>query len=150
MDISLISKAGSAKSHMIYHENLDVFHEGTLENHNYFIPFGKNQNPFESREKSERFELLNGQWDFNYYKSIIDLEDDFCDVPTASKIQVPGNWQLQGFGKDSGDMPQYTNLAYPIPFDPPYVPDDIPVGVYNKTYNYKEILWKETLFLNPV
>ena len=138
MDISLISKAGSAKSHMIYHENLDVFHEGTLENHNYFIPFGKNQNPFESREKSERFELLNGQWDFNYYKSIIDLEDDFCDVPAASKIQVPGNWQLQGFGKDCGDMPQYTNLAYPIPFDPPYVPDDIPVGVYSRGYNYKE------------
>ena len=138
MDISIISKAGSAKSRMIYHENLDVFHEGTLENHNYFIPFGKNQNPFESREKSERFELLNGQWDFNYYKSIIDLEDDFCDVPAASKIQVPGNWQLQGFGKDSDDMPQYTNLAYPIPFDPPYVPDDIPVGVYSRGYNYKE------------
>ena len=138
MDISLISKDGSAKSRMTYHESLDVFHVGTLENHCYFIPFGKTQNPFECREKSERFELLNGEWDFTYYKSIIDLEDDFCNVSATSKIQLPGNWQLQGFGKESGDLPQYTNLAYPIPFDPPYVPDDIPVGVYSKTYEYKE------------
>ena len=138
MDISLISKNGSAKSRMIYHENLEVFHVGTLDNHCYFIPFAKNQNPFEAREKSERFELLNGQWDFTYYKSIIDLEDDFCDKPAASKITVPGNWQLQGFGKENGDLPQYTNISYPIPYDPPYVPDDIPVGVYSRVYNFKK------------
>ena len=138
MDISLISKEGSEKSRMIYHENLDVLHVGTLENHCYFIPFGKSQKPFEPREKSERFELLNGEWDFSYYKSIIDLEDNFCDVKGASKISVPGNWQLQGFGKESGDLPQYTNIAYPIPFDPPYVPDDIPVGVYSRVYDYTD------------
>ena len=138
MDISLISKNGSAKSRMTYHENLDVFHVGTLENHCYFIPFGKQQNPFETREKSERFELLNGKWDFSYYKSIIDLEDDFCDVSASAKITVPGNWQLSGFGKENGDVPQYTNISYPIPYDPPYVPDDIPVGVYGRTYDYKK------------
>ena len=36
MDISLISKYGSSKSRMTYHENLDVFHGGTLETHCYF------------------------------------------------------------------------------------------------------------------
>ncbi len=138
MNISSISKSNTPKSKMVYHEDFNIFHVGTLDNHCYFIPFAKGQNPFEVREKSVCFELLNGEWDFNYYKSIIDLEDDFCNVPAASKISVPGNWQLQGFGKESGDMPQYTNLAYPIPYDPPYVPDDIPVGVYNRTYIYKE------------
>ena len=107
------------------HENPEVLHEGTLENHCYFIPFAKNQNPFESREKSERFELLNGKWDFIYNDK-------------KSKITVPGNWQLLGFGKKNGDVPQYTNIAYPIPYDPPYVPDDNPTGVYSRSYNFKD------------
>ena len=106
------------------HENPEVLHEGTLENHCYFIPFAKNQNPFESREKSERFELLNGKWDFVYNGK-------------KSKICVPGCWQLSGFGKNSGDVPQYTNLAYPIPFDPPFVPDENPTGIYSRIYNYE-------------
>ncbi|MCM1330549.1 MAG: DUF4981 domain-containing protein [Ruminococcus sp.] len=47
------------------------------------------------------------------------------------KIPVPSNWQLHGY-----DKPQYTNVCYPIPFDPPYVPDDNPVGVYSRSYEY--------------
>ena len=59
MNISQIAKKDSAKSFMIYHENPDVFHVNTLENHSYFIPFGKEkgQNPFGARGKSSRFEL---------------------------------------------------------------------------------------------
>ena len=48
----------SPKSYMIYHENPEVFHKGILPPHSYFIPFDKAQNPFESREKSSRFESL--------------------------------------------------------------------------------------------
>ncbi len=55
MNVLQVAKAGSAKSFMVYHENPNVFHVNTLDNHCYFIPFGKKQNPFESREKSERF-----------------------------------------------------------------------------------------------
>ena len=44
---------------------------------------------------------------------------------------MPSNWQLHGY-----DKPQYTNVCYPIPYDPPYVPDDIPVGIYQRSYNY--------------
>ena len=65
------------KSYMIYHENPEVFHTGTLPPHSYFIPFGEGEKPFESREKSSRFESLNGEWGFTHYSSIIDLEDDF-------------------------------------------------------------------------
>ena len=132
MNIEQISAKGSPKSRMIYHEDQHQLHIGTLEKHCYFIPFAKAQNPFECREKSERFELLNGEWRFRYYDSIIDLEDDFVDVPFTETIPVPSNWQLYGY-----DKPQYTNVCYPIPFDPPFVPDDIPVGVYSRSYNYK-------------
>lgn len=135
MDLSKIAAAGSAKSHMIYHESSETLHVNTLDDHAYFIPFeaGKNagQNPFEAREKSNRFELLSGKWDFKFYKSVIDLEDDFTKVEPETTIQVPGNWQLSGY-----DEIQYTNVDYPIPFEPPYVPDENSCGVYTRFYTY--------------
>ena len=131
MDISKIAAPGTPKSKMIYHEDLQQLHVNTIERHCCFIPFGKEQDPFESRERSERFELLNGEWDFRYYESIVDMEDDFISAPFDKRLPVPSNWQLHGY-----DKAQYTNLCYPIPYDPPYVPDDIPVGVYRRSYNY--------------
>ena len=131
MDISLITPDGTPKSRMIFHENPDKLHVGTLEKHCYFIPFSPGQDPFDDREKSDRFMLLNGQWNFRYYDSIIDIEDDFISLPYDKTIPVPSNWQLHGY-----DKPQYTNVCYPIPYDPPFVPDDIPVGVYSRNYDY--------------
>lgn len=131
MDISKIAAPNTPKSKMIYHENPEIPHINTLERHCYFIPFGKEGNPFDDREKSDRFCLLNGEWDFGYYDSIIDLEDNFTELTFDKKIPVPSNWQLHGY-----DKPQYTNVCYPIPYDPPYVPDDIPVGVYKRSYEY--------------
>jgi len=125
----------SPKSYMTYHENPEIFHKGTLPPHSYFIPFAKGENPFESREKSSRFESLNGEWGFSHYSSIIDLEEDFVSVKARSKIQVPSNWQLQGYTSEN-DRIQYTNVVYPIPYNPPFVPDDIPVGVYTRSYFY--------------
>ena len=136
MNIKNLSKPDSPKSFMIYHEDAEALHIGTLVDHCYFIPFAKTQNPFENREKSECFELLNGNWEFNYYSSIIDMEDDFTSIAFANSIEVPSNWQLKGLTGEN-DKIQYTNVNYPIPFTPPFVPDDIPVGVYRKTYNYK-------------
>ena len=131
MDISLIAKKDSQKSFMTFHEDPESLHIGTLADHAYFIPFAKGQDAFSSRETSSVFELLNGEWDFSYYDSIIDLPDDFADIQASGKLTVPSNWQLHGY-----DVPQYTNVAYPIPYDPPYVPDDNPVGIYGRDYNY--------------
>ena len=74
---------------------------------------------------------LNGEWQFTYYQSPYDVEELSGEAGegTHGTIQVPGVWQLQGYG-----TPQYTNVRFPIPFDPPYVPDDTPVGVYNRTF----------------
>ena len=139
MNIKQISQPNSCKGHMIYHESPDVFHVNTLENHCYFIPFAQGQDAFGERNTSKLFKLLNGRWGFNYYSSLIDLPDNFADDKFArsvldggKKIPVPSNWQLYGY-----DKPQYTNVDYPIPYNPPFVPDENPVGVYYKTYDYK-------------
>jgi len=117
---------------MTYHEDPRSLHIGTVADHSYFIPFSKSIDPFLPRESSDRFYLLNGDWEFNYYDSIIDLEDDFTNTEFKHTIPVPSNWQLHGF-----DKAQYTNVVYPIPYDPPLVPDDIPVGVYRRTFDYE-------------
>lgn len=133
MDISLLAKAGSPKSFMTFHEDPEKLHIGTLPDHAYFIPFAKGQDPFGGKERSGRVEMLNGDWDFKFYDSIIYLDDDFINMPYTDKIPVPSNWQLYGY-----DKAQYTNVVYPIPFDPPYVPDNIPVGVYQRKYYHTD------------
>mgnify|MGYP003297807722 CR=1 FL=1 len=59
------------------------------------------------------------------------MEDNFIKIPAKNKIWVPSNWQLLGY-----DKAQYTNVAYPIPYNPPFVPDENPCGVYSKFYDY--------------
>ena len=83
------------------------------------------------RAASPYYWSLNGQWDFTYYQSPYDVEElsGQAGEGVRGKIQVPGVWQLQGYG-----APQYTNVRFPIPFDPPFVPDDTPVGVYDRTF----------------
>ena len=74
----------------------------------------------EHREDSDRFQLLNGVWKFQYYKSVYDLKEAFYRTSFNTKdfddITVPGVWQIAGY-----DSPQYTNIRYPFPFDPPYL-----------------------------
>ncbi len=131
MDITKIAEHGTPKSHMRYHEDPSSLHIGTLPPHCYFIPFADGQDVFADREASARFEVLNGEWGFRYFDSVIDLEDDFTAIPAQKTIPVPANWQLHGY-----DRPQYTNVCYPITYDPPYVPDEDPVGVYSREYTY--------------
>ena len=121
-----------------HYENLRILHENTLPNRCYYIPASKPmQNLVEHREESDRFQLLNGDWKFRYYDSIYDLQDKFYevsyDVNEFDTIPVPGMWQNYGYDKH-----QYTNQRYPIPFDPPYVPQDNPCGAYTHEFDYKK------------
>lgn len=119
-----------------YYENPQILHENTMPARAYYIPSSKRMdNLVRERETSDRFILLSGNWKFRYYKSIFDLKDDFYedgfDVNAFDEIKVPGAFQMQGY-----DYQQYTNLKYPITFDPPYVPQDNPCGVYVCDFDY--------------
>lgn len=94
MDILKLAAENSPRSKMIYHEDTQALHIGTLDKHCYFVPFAKGQDPFEDRENSQRMELLNGNWGFRYYDSIIDLGDDFIHEKFENTIPVPSNWQF--------------------------------------------------------
>ena len=111
MDMSLLAKAGSPRSRMVFHENPEELHTGTLPDHAYFIPFGKGQDPFGDRFGSERVELLNGQWDFKYYDSLLSLDDDFINMPFEDKIPVLGDLPFIGFlFRSTGEYSEKRNL----------------------------------------
>ena len=131
-----------------YYENLSVLHENTMPARSYYIPASKRMdNLVEHREESDRMQLLNGTWKFQYFNSIYDIQDSFFeknyDTENFDEIQVPSVWQMAGY-----DTHQYTNIRYPFPFDPPYVPQDIPCGVYVHTFEYSRDEKAPKSFLN--
>ncbi|CAN8101529.1 unnamed protein product [Discula destructiva] len=97
--------------------NEAVFRRNCLPARSYFIP--------------ETSLLLNGSWDFHYASTPLEApEPEAVKGTTWAKQTVPGHWQLQGYGK-----PWYTNVQYPIPVCPPYVPTENPTGTYKRTFH---------------
>lgn len=100
---------------------------------------------FPSKEKAllnnnrytHAFKILNGVWKFMFldapeYSPEGFFNSDF-DVTKMDDITVPGNWQLQGYGKM-----HYSDLWYNFPINPPYVPTENPTGIYKRTFFVEE------------
>ncbi|MGO1977588.1 glycoside hydrolase family 2 TIM barrel-domain containing protein [Brachybacterium tyrofermentans] len=93
------------------------------------LPAGRNRLRGRAHLHSDARELsLDGTWDFRY-----GTRADGSDLGESAEIEVPGLWQLQGYG-----APQYTNVIYPIPRDVPHVPDENPTGHYSRTVTVPE------------
>lgn len=95
----------------------------------------------DDRLTSDFFKLLNGDWKFSYYKHPFHVPDDYFEIHYDDgqwdTIPVPSCWQMHGY-----DKAVYTNVAYPIPVDPPYVPSENPVGCYRMTFTVDQA-WNE-------
>ena len=131
-----------------FYEDLNVMHDKTMPARTYYIPASVRMNDLvEHRERSDRFQLLNGEWKFQYYNSIYDVTESFYekgyDVSGFDQVTVPGVWQMDGY-----DTHQYTNIRYPFPFDPPYVPQNIPCGAYVHNFEYHREKKASKAFLN--
>ena len=119
-----------------HYENLDILHENTLPLRAYYIPASKEFGTLvEDRTRSDRMQCLSGIWKFRYYSSVhaltIPFYDPKFDASQFGEIPVPSVWQMHGY-----DCQQYTNIRYPFPFDPPYVPYDNPCGAYIRDFIY--------------
>ena len=112
------------------YENPQFLSENREKEHAYFIPYQSEEAAKSGKkEKSEYYRLLNGDWNFRYFERCIDVPEEVFEKSYSlggwDKIPVPCNWQFVGY-----DVPQYLNISYPFPVDPPYVPVDNPAGVY--------------------
>jgi len=121
-----------------YHKDLETLHLNTLAPHAYFIPHKTEQSAKgDLREYSPYFKTLLGEWDFKFYPSV-DLVPDVREgnVEFTEKLPVPMNWQnMLGRGYD---VPNYTNVEYPYPVEPPFVPNMNPAGLYSRDFTLSE------------
>ena len=126
------------------HENPAVLHVGTCPPRSYYLP----KAPGDEAESS-RVCSLNGTWSFRYFDSFLDvfpdgMEADICfDEDDMDEIEVPSCWQNAGY-----DRHMYTNIRYPIPFDPPFVPDENPCGLYLRRFEVSAEDKKLRTYLN--
>ena len=130
-----------------YHRSLETLHIGCESPHTYFIPFDRADacdNVY--RETSTRFLSLCGEWSFGYFGSAQELPPVLSDVVLPDRIAVPGNWQMQTIGKY--DVPQYTNFNYPFPCNPPHLPNEIPCGLYQRSFHIPTCFAGKKIFLH--
>ena len=100
------------------------------------------------REASPYYRSLNGPWKFHLVQKPGDRPTDFYkpdfDVSNWDEIPVPSNWEMHGY-----DKPIYTNVRYPHPVDPPYVPHDYnPVGSYRRQFTIPDSWDGRQVFLH--
>jgi beta-galactosidase/evolved beta-galactosidase subunit alpha len=119
-------------------ENLAILQRNRLPSRAAFIPYLDEQTALRyERENSASFQLLNGTWKFTYARTPAHIPAlcfaETFDTSSWDEIDVPGCWQLQGYGR-----PQYTNIAYPFPIDPPHVPTENPTGCYRRDFSVPE------------
>ncbi|KAK5106919.1 hypothetical protein LTS08_001042 [Lithohypha guttulata] len=115
--------------------NVEVIHRGTLAPRSYFFLFDNEEDALDNDIKKACALCLSGTWKFAHANSPFLVSEGFSaqgyDVSTWAGIQVPGIWQLQGWGH-----PQYTNIKYPVFVDPPNAPfDNNQTGCYVRNFD---------------
>jgi len=115
-----------------------VLHRNREDPRALLIPFADTSAAISGeRTRSPWYRSLNGDWLFHYAERPstipVDASDDDADDHEWATIPVPSVWQLHGYG-----TPNYTNVNYPFPVDPPFVPDDNPVGCYRHNFELPE------------
>lgn len=108
-----------------YYEDLSVVRVNTMPDRAFYIPSALDEMT-DSKEQNKRVKMLNGEWYFKFFESVLDFSFENESYDT---IPVPSNWQIQGY-----DYHQYTNIRYPIPFNPPYLPKENPCGLYKRDF----------------
>jgi beta-galactosidase len=118
--------------------NLSILERNTVSPRAELLPYADwNTAVEQDRQASPYYHSLNGSWRFNYAEAPelapagfheFDYRDQHWD-----RIPVPGNWQMNGYGR-----PHYSSCPYPFPIDPPHVPLMNAVGCYRTSFELKE------------
>ena len=132
------------------YENPAVVQRNKEPGHATLFPYPDRQAAIEDkRDDSPFFLSLDGTWKFRWAEKPADAPEGFFDesysVADWDDIEVPGNWQLQGYEK-----PVYCNLRnLSAPAQPPNTnPDWNPVGSYRRTFVLPEAWCGREVFLH--
>lgn len=134
----------------LYHKSLETLHVNLQPDRSYYIPYPTLEAALErqagDRAGSANYQSLAGEWGFSWFPSEKSLPDFTAeDYAPRETIPVPSCWQT--FVTRGYDVPNYTNIRYPFPFDPPSVPEDNPCGLYDRTFTVRPHQGKVYLLL---
>ena len=108
-------------------ENPQVIGRNKEAPHVSTIPFANKVSALESKKRSESsfYQSLNGIWKFNFSETTVARPKQFFqnsfNVSDWDDIEVPCNWEVEGYG-----YPIYVNQPYEFSSspNPPFIPDD--------------------------
>ncbi|MBR0508933.1 MAG: hypothetical protein IJJ85_02345 [Clostridia bacterium] len=115
------------------HKTFSVFEKNKLAPRAYAIPYRSRKtlagvSPADERYQSDMVDVLSGEWDFHFYKSVSALPDKLNTLKTRfDAVSLPSDWQRTGY-----QPPVYLNCPYEFKTLAPEIPEDMPVGVYRK------------------
>ena len=112
---------------MRIYENPRKTSENRCPSRSYYLPGGVSE-----------YHLLNGEWKFAFFERDYEVPEQ---IETWGEISVPSCWQLKGY-----ENPNYSNINYPYPCDPPYVPEDNSCGVYEREFTLEK-KWGRVYFV---
>jgi beta-galactosidase len=136
LTLTVYQSASAQKFDFTEWENPTKVELNKMAPHADFLPFQTQADAInQEAKKSNAYQSLNGLWKFNYVDKPTDRPLDFFKSSFDSKkwgnITVPSNWEIQGHG-----VPIYTNVKYPFPPNPPYIPHTYnPVGSYLTSFD---------------
>lgn len=116
--------------------NISVIHKNTLPPRATFYSYTNEKDALSRDVSKSKTLLLSGTWKFEVTPFPLEPAPEFYkpgfDSSHFGDIEVPGMWQLQGYGVP----PQYTNVDYPWPVNPPLIPaDDNETGYYLRDFS---------------
>ncbi|WP_294606019.1 glycoside hydrolase family 2 TIM barrel-domain containing protein [uncultured Bacteroides sp.] len=149
---AVVANAGEKPAHVLpYWQDIQTVSVNRESPRTAFMTYDTRQAALSGKyESSKYYKLLNGTWKFYYSDSHHNLPADAVQTVAEMKgwndIQVPGNWEAQGYG-----IPIYTNHGYEFKAlnpQPPQLPDDIPVGIYRREITIPEDWMSRDIYLH--
>ena len=130
-------------------EDPELQQEGNLPYRSHFIPYDSEEKALSrSEDASLYYRLLNGIWDFRLEKSPLLVDEaytkpDYEPDESWGRIEVPGCWQMQGYG----GHPVYSGAPYLFPVEPPYVATDNDTGCYRREFTLPKFMEDKRVIL---
>ena len=114
-------------------DDLSIISENREPQRAYYIPYTNKEDAMRAMPdegiQSAQYKLLNGEWEFKYFETPLDVPENVGEISFDATIPVPSCWECYGYGQ-----PHYTNINYPFQYDPPYTYTMNPVGIYSRTF----------------
>lgn len=163
--IGFLATATAQESRMIssqrklpYWQDVNVVQVNKEYPRTQFMTFDTKANALKQRfEESKYYISLNGTWKFYFADGYKQLPENVTDSTVSltdwKDIKVPGNWEMQGFGTAIYVNHPYEfverdpKTRYPKE-EPPYLPEENPVGVYRREIDIPQDWNDREIFLN--